>query len=233
MPGARVLVIDDREDERIAIASMLREAGYLVEAVGGSRAIEAVERHSPELILLEMGMQNMDGWTIVERLRTMEDVPPIVLLSERGESARRGPLRSCVVAFLVRPIRTADLLGVCERVLGLLARAEIFSVERRHEPRRRLVARIEMPLYGSRSAMSGFLVDYSRRGCQIESIEPGLKPTPGDPIRVHVEVFGETLTLDGRVKWRRVTPRGVVVGVERSILNDTSEHQIFEYLRGN
>jgi CheY-like chemotaxis protein len=233
-PGARILVIDDQEDERRALAAMLREAGYLVEtAEDGPRGITAIEQHPPELILLELGMKEMDGWAVVERLRTNEDIPPIVLLSERGENARRGPLRSCVVAFLFRPVRTAELLGVCERVLGLLARAESFGVERRHEARRRFVARIELPARGSHTSLVGFLVELSRRGFRIELIEAGLKLKPGDSIRAHVEAFGETLTLEGRVRWRRAMPTGVVLGVERSSVHEEIERKLVDILHGD
>jgi CheY-like chemotaxis protein len=230
-PGARILVIDDRADERRELSAILHEAGYLVEtAADGPQGIAAVKRHPPELILLELGMKDMDGWTVVERLRAMEEIPPIVLLSRRGENARRGPLRGCVVAFLFRPVRTADLLGVCERVLGLSARAESFGVERRLENRRRLVARIELPACGFGSSVTGFLVDLSRRGFRIEFIDTSLKPAPGDSIRAHVEAFGETLTLDGRVRWRRALPTRVVVGVERTSVHDETEHQLVELL---
>ncbi len=89
----------------------MSDEGYLVdEASDGERALEAIARHHPDLILLDMKMPVMDGWEFARRYRERYDHrAPIVVVTAATDAARRG---ADVEAddFLAKPFDLDDLI---------------------------------------------------------------------------------------------------------------------------
>src|SRR5262245_66516678 len=80
----RILVVDDEPNILATLAPLLRSRGYEVStAMTGRAAVEAVERENPDLMVLDLGLPDMDG---VEVTRLVRDgrTTPIVVLSGRG-----------------------------------------------------------------------------------------------------------------------------------------------------
>jgi two-component system KDP operon response regulator KdpE len=117
----RILVADDDAGMRLALAIRLRANNYeVVSASDGMSVVEEARRHTPDLILLDLGMPGGDGFTVMNMLQ--EDEPeasiPVIVLSGRNRATHIGPVRDAGAAlFLQKPADTEQLLAAIERVL--------------------------------------------------------------------------------------------------------------------
>jgi DNA-binding NarL/FixJ family response regulator len=86
---ATVLIVDDHEDFRESASALLESEGFAVVggAADGAGAIDAVERLRPEVVLLDIQLPDVDGFTLAERLAAAPDPPIVVLISSREGSA--------------------------------------------------------------------------------------------------------------------------------------------------
>ncbi|MEW9122118.1 MAG: response regulator transcription factor [Thermotaleaceae bacterium] len=85
MHEAKILVVDDEEKMRHVIKLYLSKEGYHVEtADNGREALEKTSMHNFDLILLDIMMPEMDGWTVCRKIRQESSIP-IILLTARGE----------------------------------------------------------------------------------------------------------------------------------------------------
>jgi two-component system, OmpR family, KDP operon response regulator KdpE len=119
---ARILVVDDEPNILATLAPLLRSRGYHVDtAMSGRSALEAVERENPDLIVLDLGLPDMDG---VEVTRLVRDgrATPIVVLSARGaEGDKVRALDAGADDYVTKPFGTEELLA---RVRVALRRTE-------------------------------------------------------------------------------------------------------------
>ena len=70
----RILVVDDEPNILATLAPLLRSRGYEVStAMTGRGAVEAVERENPDLMVLDLGLPDMDGWEALTRMRNDPD----------------------------------------------------------------------------------------------------------------------------------------------------------------
>jgi DNA-binding NarL/FixJ family response regulator len=87
MGGVRptVLIVDDHEVFRASARALLQAGGFDVigEAAGGMEAIEAVSTLRPEVVVLDIGLPNLDGLAVAERLAEASDPPAVMLVSGR------------------------------------------------------------------------------------------------------------------------------------------------------
>jgi DNA-binding response OmpR family regulator len=121
MSDARVLVIDDEEDIRALLRGLLERAGYVVdEAADGRAGLRAFYASPPDLVLLDVGMPELDGWATLERLRYLSDVPVIMLTARSGELDRVRGLTRGADDYVSKPFGRQELLA---RVQALLRRA--------------------------------------------------------------------------------------------------------------
>jgi two-component sensor histidine kinase len=113
--GRRVLVADDNADMRNYIRRLLEGAGYEVEvAADGDAAALSAARRAPDLILSDVMMPGMDGFELLERMRSQEatrDVPFIVVSARAGEEARIEGLRAGADDYVVKPFSARELLA--------------------------------------------------------------------------------------------------------------------------
>jgi two-component system, OmpR family, response regulator MprA len=117
----RVLVVDDDRAVRDALRRVLTLAGYEVEmAEGGVEAIESVVRAVPDAVVLDVGMPDVDGLEVSERLRRLGNRVPILMLTARVEvSDRVAGLDAGADDYLVKPFDVAELKA---RLRALLRR---------------------------------------------------------------------------------------------------------------
>jgi two-component system, OmpR family, KDP operon response regulator KdpE len=84
---ARILLVDDEVSIQRAVAPLLRSRGYDVEIVStGAEALQSIAAHAPDLIVLDLGLPDMDAAEVCQRVRS-ESTVPIVVLSARGAEA--------------------------------------------------------------------------------------------------------------------------------------------------
>jgi signal transduction histidine kinase/ActR/RegA family two-component response regulator len=106
-PPMRVLVVDDNRDAADSLGVLLGFLGYVVEvAHDGLGALRAVERFRPALVLLDLGMPEMDGYEVARRLRAQPDGQGLVIVALTGWGQEEDRLRSRQAGFdhhLVKP----------------------------------------------------------------------------------------------------------------------------------
>ena len=116
-----VLVVDDDPLTQRVLRHYLERAGYrLISANAGREAIRLAKRERPQLIILDVMMPDLDGWTVLRQLQKTEATKaiPIILLSANADlMAKEESLKSGATFLLVKPINPEQLLGVMRRVL--------------------------------------------------------------------------------------------------------------------
>jgi len=200
----RILVVDDEPDIHVFVGRVLSDAGYEVDsAVDGAEALESIKSNRPDLVLLDLMMPVVDGWEVLARLRGLEDPPPVVVLTARGDFAAfaRG-VREGVAAFIGKPFHFGDLLTTCRSVLEAPPKPGPVSEERRRDQRRRLMVGVRVLSSDRRPLALGELVDLSAGGAQVRLVAP---QEVGSVVRLalHISLADSPLQLEGRVQWRR------------------------------
>lgn len=102
-----VLIVDDDEDLRMLARKSLTRAGYrVIEAGDGEEGLQAIERLSPDLVILDLNMPEMDGFEFLRRIRANEatqDLPVIVLTAQGDEESAKRSFEHGATDFLPKP----------------------------------------------------------------------------------------------------------------------------------
>ncbi|WP_433783017.1 response regulator transcription factor [Actinomycetospora sp. CA-101289] len=118
-----VVLVEDSEAVRDALGAALRAAGYRVRPVGtGAAALEAVTGPAaaadpPDIVLLDLGLPDLDGVEVCRRLRARSAVPVIAVTARGHQQARVLGLRSGADDYVVKPFAIDELTARMEAVL--------------------------------------------------------------------------------------------------------------------
>jgi CheY-like chemotaxis protein len=116
--GRRVLVVDDDPAIRDLFGLCLRRAEFVVDlATSGEEALRCVADIRPDVMTLDLGMPDIDGFAIIDRLRALPMSPPIVVVSGHVYVEETFVFGKPVVALLSKPLQPGDLVAACERAL--------------------------------------------------------------------------------------------------------------------
>ncbi len=125
---AKILIVDDDPDIRMAIGSVLRSRAHQVfQASDGEEALRKLKEEKPDLMLLDLLIPKMDGFAVVKELKRKQqdypNIPVLIISSVREESShRRYELevghRLEVDDYIEKPIEPFVLLAHVERLLG-------------------------------------------------------------------------------------------------------------------
>jgi two-component system response regulator MprA len=116
----RVLVVEDDEDIAQALQRSLRMEGYEVRsAADGNAALEHGRTFAPDLVILDLGLPELDGIEVARRLRDDDDVPILILTARDGLESRVEGLDAGADDYLVKPFERQELLA---RMRALLRR---------------------------------------------------------------------------------------------------------------
>lgn len=122
MPHATVLVVDDDANNRGAYAAYLRHSGYaVIEAGDGSEAVVAARRARPDVVLMDLSMPVMDGWTATRILKSdLATVAiPVVALTGHDLSVESESVRDVGFDGVPRkPCRLAEIARTVEMRIG-------------------------------------------------------------------------------------------------------------------
>jgi DNA-binding response OmpR family regulator len=121
MSTARVLVVDDDEDIRSLLRTLLERIGVTVlEAPDGREGLREFHAQRPDLVILDVSMPQLDGWQMLDRIRDMSDVPILMLTARADELERVRGLHAGADDYVVKPFGKQELIA---RVQALLRRA--------------------------------------------------------------------------------------------------------------
>jgi two-component system KDP operon response regulator KdpE len=109
---ARVLVVDDEPSILATMAPLLRSRGYEVStAMSGKAALESVERLDPDLVVLDLGLPDLDGVEVCRLLRDGRSTPIIVLSARGAESDKVAALDAGADDYVTKPFGAEELLA--------------------------------------------------------------------------------------------------------------------------
>lgn len=118
MGTATILVVDDERKLRDLVRSYLEAEGYAVLlADTGLRALEALERTHPDLVVLDLMLPDISGEEVARSVRSHSDVPIIMLTAKAGEDDRVAGLRLGADDYLAKPFSPRELVARIEAVL--------------------------------------------------------------------------------------------------------------------
>jgi len=176
MTGApiRILVIDDEPPIRKLLRTGLGTQGYQVlEAPNGKAALELIAE-KPDLIILDLGLPDIQGLELLGLLRARAEATPIIVLSSRAdESAKVQALDTGADDYVLKPFGMNELLARLRTAL-------------RHQ----LHTQGERPIF----RLDGLSVDLVRRIVVVRDKEVKLSPKEYDLLRILVQHAGKVLT---------------------------------------
>jgi len=171
--AVRVLVVDDEPAIRRYLTVLLSAHGYTVfEAGSGQTALSAVLADRPDVVILDLGLPDLDGIEVTRLLREWTRMP-IIILSVRGQEADKiAALDAGADDYLTKPFGTGELLArlrVALRHSSPAATSPVFSLDE-------------------------LTVDFGRHMVSLAQREVQLTPTEYDLLRVLVTHAGKVLT---------------------------------------
>jgi len=110
-PRARILIVDDEALIRMGLRAMLQDLGYEVagEAADGHDAVAQAAALAPDLVIMDIKMPGMDGLEATRRIMAAHPTPIIVLTAYNQQSLVAEAADAGVLAYLMKPVREADL----------------------------------------------------------------------------------------------------------------------------
>ncbi|KXS47563.1 MULTISPECIES: response regulator transcription factor [Halanaerobium] len=115
---SKILVVDDEKNIRLVVGKSLEKAGFDVDyAVDGVQAVEKANDINPDLILLDLRLPKMNGFLVLEALKSdtsTEDIPVIILSALSEEDDVQKAISLGAEDFLVKPTSQCDLLSAVE-----------------------------------------------------------------------------------------------------------------------
>lgn len=118
-PVKTVLVVDDDNDLRAGLTAVLRKEGLqTLEADDGTAARDLIDRHHPDLVILDMMMPRWGGLAVLEHFQGRPDAPPFIMITANdGPKHRAYAERLGVVDYLHKPFPPEQLLAAVARSL--------------------------------------------------------------------------------------------------------------------
>ncbi len=194
MPQPRILLADDERELRDMLAKYLSVEGFVViEATDGAAALDLARREDPDLVVLDIGMPELDGFDVLRELRVTSSVPVIMLTARAEEIDRVVGLTVGADDYVTKPFSPRELV------------ARIKAVLRRGRPD----VEDERPL-----RFDGLTIDVSRR-------EVCLDDQPVDVTTLEFDLLYSLASAPGRVLTREHLMERVwgwdFVGVDRVV----------------
>jgi two-component system, OmpR family, KDP operon response regulator KdpE len=173
MNNGKVLIVDDEDSIRKFLRVTLASQGYdVVEASSGQQALSLAASQKPDLVILDLGLPDIDGVEVTHLLREWTQVPVIILSVKGSESDKIAALDAGADDYLTKPFGVGELLA-----------------------RLRAALRRKMQIAGEPVFTSGILkVDLARRVVTVADREVQLTPNEYSLLRLLVTHAGKVLT---------------------------------------
>lgn len=208
----RVLVVDDEPPILRFLRASLQSQGYIVSTAANARAaLDMVRGHSVDLVVLDLGLPDMDGLDVVSQIRDGGETLPIIILSSRdNENAKVKALDLGADDYVTKPFSIDELL------------ARIRAAERH-----RLQREGEKPVFRA----GDLSIDLVRRIVTVRGNEVKLSPREFDVLRLMAAHAGKVLThrfilreiwgADADVQYLRVYIRALRQKIEADLERPT------------
>jgi DNA-binding response OmpR family regulator len=119
---AKILVIDDEVDVLEVLRLVLSRSGYQVAAsVSGIEGLAHAQSERPDLVLLDIMMQRMDGWEVLRALKsdeTTRDIPVVILSARVEPKDKIRGLQEGAVDYVTKPFAVREILEKVAAILG-------------------------------------------------------------------------------------------------------------------
>jgi DNA-binding response OmpR family regulator len=114
----RVLVIEDDQDISLSIRTVLSRNGFEVTSeADGKDGLRAFHSARPDLVILDIGLPSLDGWSVLERIRDLSDAPVLILTAHGRESDKVRGLHGGADDYLTKPFGNSELAARVEALL--------------------------------------------------------------------------------------------------------------------
>ncbi len=172
-PGLRILVVDDEKAIRRYLHASLNAQGNVVfEASNGEEALRAAAVNRLDIVILDLGLPDIDGVEVTRRIREWSQIPIIILSVREQEQDKIAALDAGADDYLTKPFGTGELMA---RIRAAIRR----STRNEDEPL------IEV---------NQLKVDLARRQVTLANQEIALTPTEYDILRILAQNIGKVLT---------------------------------------
>jgi two-component system KDP operon response regulator KdpE len=175
----KILVVDDERPIRRFLSASLGNRYTVLEAENGGDAIQSAALNHPDLIILDLGLPDMDGTDVTRRLREWTDVPVIVISVRDSEQDKVAALDAGADDYLTKPFGTSELLARIRVALRRSNKSESESVIYQNED---------------------LLVDFLKHEVRIKDRPVMLTPTEYSILRTLVNHAGKVLTHQQLIK---------------------------------
>jgi two-component system KDP operon response regulator KdpE len=173
----RILVVEDDTPLRSALRATLHTNGFDVDEAGdGATALRTVEAQPVELVVLDLGLPDMDGIEVVRGVRLSSGIPIVVLTVEDDRAVKIRALDLGADDYVTKPFDTGELLA---RVRALLRRSDV-----RRAP------------HGAVVTIGELEIDLVRKRVRLEGRQARLTPTELQLLEMFLEHPGTLLTHD-------------------------------------
>ncbi len=171
--GARVLVVDDEPQIRRTLTTNLSARGYAVHVAGtGEDALRVAAEHHPDVVVLDLGLPDIDGIEVVRVLRGWTTVPVIILSVRDAEEDKVAALDAGADDYVTKPFGMDELLARLRAAL------------------RRAPATEDAPVVST----SHFRIDLAKRRVTVAGAEVRLTPTEWHLVEVLVRNEGKLVS---------------------------------------
>src|SRR5512133_1071818 len=175
----KILVVDDERPIRRFLNASLGNRYSILEAENGSDAIKMAAMNHPEVIILDLGLPDMDGTDVTRRLREWTDVPIIIISVRDNEEDKVAALDAGADDYLTKPFGTSELL----------ARIRV-ALRRSNKPEEESATYQQDDLW----------IDFAKRDVRVNDKPVTLTPTEYSILRTLVIHAGKVLTHQQLIK---------------------------------
>ena len=175
-----VLIIEDEKNIQLFMGKILKRHDYrVICADTGTQGLELIRSQCPDIILLDLGLPDMDGDNIIREVRTWSSIPIIVISARTAEREKVLSLDLGADDYITKPFGTSELLA---RIRASL----------RHSNR----LRTDSELYIRPYKHDGMTLDFSRRRLKVNGEEIHLTPIEYKIVAYLAQNSGKVITYD-------------------------------------
>ena len=117
----KVLIVEDSLTQRQIISELLKDSGLTVTvACDGMEALEHIQKHSPDIVVMDIVMPRMNGYELCRRIKSdpkTQNVPVVMCSSKSEEFDRYWGMKQGADAYISKPFQAKELIGTIKQLL--------------------------------------------------------------------------------------------------------------------